>query len=121
MAEVAGNEGIHRLARSQLGDPTAAPELLFEGPNFPDENTTLVLDDVANPGVLYFRTYVVGTGNLTEIYAILEPDSLAPRVLGPLARIGRTADYGMAYDPTGPSLYVFETTSTFDGNFVRID
>jgi hypothetical protein len=115
VATVGGDEGLFRLRRSELGDPAAAPEVLYLD-DMSDRNAALMLDDVASPAILYFRTY----DGPNKVFALLNPRSASPRLLGPLTNLGRTGDNAMALDPSG-SLFLFESTTTTAGNFVRID
>jgi hypothetical protein len=117
VATVGGEEGLFRLRRSELGNPAATPETLYTGDDMTDRNAAIFFDDPAAPTVLYFRTYA----GPNKVFALLQPDSATPRLLGPLLNLGRNADNSMALDPTGRSLYVYETTTTTAGNYVRID
>jgi hypothetical protein len=117
VATVAGDEGLFRLRRSELGTPAAAPEVLYQGENLSDRNAAVLLDNPTAPTVLYFRTYPT----TNAVYALLQPASATPRLFGPLLQLGRTGDNAMTLDPTGSALYVYETTTTTQGNYVRVE
>lgn len=107
------SEGLYRLRRDQLLDVSQVPEAIHLIA-LDDARAKLFLHTTATTTYAYFRdddgaVHVVDVGAATPAY------------LGVLSEIGRGGDDAMAFDPTGPSLYLFETESATTGNFVRLD
>lgn len=107
------NEGLYRLRRDMLMDVAQVPEPIHLVA-LDDTRAKLFLHVTATTTYAYFRddsgnTHVADVGAATPTY------------VGILSEIGGTADDAMAFDPAGPSLYLFETESVSSGNFVRLD
>jgi cysteine-rich repeat protein len=103
-------EGIYRIPRA---NPTGPATLLATIDTSATANK-LFVDDPSNPRFLYVREY----GG--RIYALYEPDGAAPIRFGPLSQYHSTSDYGMGYDPSDNSLYIFETASLSTGRIWKI-
>jgi methionine-rich copper-binding protein CopC len=110
-------QGIYRLSRTQLADPTAMPEPLAIAMTAGSTGTwtPVLIDDNTDPDQLYFRS---ASGAL---HVVVEPDSPSPLYLGQLLQLGNTADEVMSYDPLTNSVFMFETQTNSLGRLVRID
>jgi cysteine-rich repeat protein len=103
-------EGIYRVPRASPTDP---PTLLAALDTSALTNK-LFVDNPANPQFLYVREY----GG--RIYAIHDPDGSTPIRFGPISQYHSTNDYGMGYDATDNSLYIFESVSLSSGKIWKI-
>jgi len=103
-------EGVYRLPWSDLA---ATPQVVWQG-NTPNLQASLAMQTTGTTTYLYFRddfgnTHVADVGGATPIH------------LGTLSTLGTNNDYGLAFDPAGPSLYLFETETLSTGRLVRLD
>jgi hypothetical protein len=113
--------GVFRVRRAELG--TAVPELIAPMNLFSSATTTTTLtarvamavDSTTAATVLYVR------GGDGRLHVVADPGGAAPRHLGELSALGGYGDFAMAYVPSGPSIYLFETETVTTGNFVRLD
>jgi len=111
--EGSSDNTVFRVPRDDVG---ATPERLAPADlvGFSSSNGAMSYDEAND--ILYFRS----TSSPAGIYAIFGAGSDAPLFAGAVAIVGRSFDYAMAFDAASESLYVFETESTSDGNFVVI-
>ncbi|HJL36486.1 MAG TPA: Ig-like domain-containing protein [Polyangiaceae bacterium LLY-WYZ-15_(1-7)] len=107
------SEGVYRLRRSDLGDPGATPQLVHAA-DFDFTRAHLFLHDAGARQYVYFRTD-------DAALHVAEVTGDTPRYLGVLSTLGDSGDDAFAFDPSGPSLYVFESESVSTGAFYRLD
>ncbi len=110
-------DGVFRLRRDQLSDPTAAPELLFEASMPTTSGTAVEVDDTTAAGFLYVRQ----TAGRNLVHAVVDPAAAAPLYVGPIVALGTTGDYAMTYDATDGAIYLFETETDPVGRIVRVE
>jgi hypothetical protein len=110
-------DGLFRLARTAI---TAAPLRLTVA--LPADifdtspSVSMVLDDLTNPDLLYFRTHHAGGG---AIHGILHPDEATPLHIGEITDAAADGDYAFTLDRTTGWLYQFESAFA-DETLVRI-
>ncbi len=110
------SEGIYRLRRDQLSDPTAAPVLVYGGGhNWNDTAGGLFLDRTGTNEWLYFRTY-----NPAHVHMLLDPSSASPLYMGTLWEQTTNNQTGLGYDPAAPALFMIDHDHS-DDRWLRID
>ncbi|MEQ9496090.1 MAG: Ig-like domain-containing protein [Deltaproteobacteria bacterium] len=107
-------DGVYRLLRSELGNPSATPELML-AIDVGSSANPIYLDDPTAPQYLYVRQ-----GNPADIHVIELPQSSAPIYRGVLSDLGVSADYAWTYDAASNSIYLFETETVSGGRIVRV-
>ena len=113
-------EGVFRIPFSELGNPAYVPSNIAEGIDHdgtpsPSAEIAMYLDSTSSPGHLYVRTA------LGPIHVVVDPGGASPFYLGEIISVGRAGDNAAWLDPATGALYVFETTSSSSGAFLRFD
>lgn len=113
-------EGVFRIPFSELGNPEYVPVNIAEGIDHdgtpsPSAEIAMYLDSTSAPGHLYVRTA------LGPIHVIVDPAGASPFYLGEVVSVGESGDNAAWLDPATGSLYVFETSSSSTGAFLRFD
>ena len=54
------------------------------------------------------------------VHAIFDASTADPVYVGPVFTRGGSGDQGLAFDPSIPALYVFETETVSNGAFIEI-
>jgi hypothetical protein len=113
-------QGIHRLARAAVADSTATVETIAPftmGTTY--TGRALYVDSNTAATVLYTRNVGFSVGN--QVLAVANPGTAAPLFLGPILRLGTTADYAMTYDSADNAIYLFESETDTNGRIVRVN
>ncbi|AKF09106.1 Ig-like domain-containing protein [Sandaracinus amylolyticus] len=115
--------GVFRVRRSEL--TTMTPQRIAPIPLDVSRNSSGAITDVAQAPMAVdstvAATYLYVRGGDGHVHVIRDPGGTTPIYLGPISPYGRDGDRGMAYDPAGPSIFLFETETRTQGNFVRLD
>ena len=113
-------QGVHRLPRAALTDPMAEPTTIAEftmGTTF--TGRALYVDNTTSATVLYTRNVGFSVGN--QVLGVVNPGAAEPLFIGPILRLGTTADYAMTYDSADNAIYLFETETDANGRIVRVN
>lgn len=113
-----GVEGIFRLRRDRLDDPSQLPVELDAGIDVLSDDGTIAIDDTGTAHALYYRT---SNAPRSDVRVIVDPAAALPSFRGILWRAAGTAQNGaLGYDAERATLWLLDTNAGSSPRWLRL-